>query len=239
MDIVLFTCLQNNYAVLLRDPAKGQVTLVDAPAAEPVIAELERRGWSLDQILVTHGHADHIDGLPRLIERYHPAIVGPRLVADKLPPGTRLVDEGDRVSIGAAEGQVWHVPGHCADHIAFHFANEGIIFVGDTLFTMGCGRVFGDDPSVLYRSIQRIGALPDETLIYSGHEYTLNNAQFARVTEPENQAIAARLGEIERLTQAGIPTVPTTLAEERATNVFLRARDEAEFARRREAKNRF
>jgi hydroxyacylglutathione hydrolase len=239
MEIVLFTCLQNNYAVLLRDAMTGQVSLIDAPAAEPVIDELDRRGWGLDQILITHGHSDHIDGLPQLIARYAPSVVGPRLVGERLPPGTRLVGEGDRVMIGTSEGVVWHVPGHCADHVAYYFRDHAVIFVGDTLFTMGCGRVFGDDPAVLFRSIQRIGALPDQTLIYSGHEYTLSNAQFGHAIEPENAAIASRLAEVERLTKAGQPTVPTTLVDERKTNVFLRARDADEFARRREAKNRF
>ncbi len=147
--------------------------------------------------------------------------------------------EGDRLQIGEIGVEVWDTPGHCADHISYHLPAEQVIFVGDTMFTMGCGRIFNLPPEMLHHSLKRIGALPEATRIYSGHEYTLSNARFAVATEPDNAAIAARLKAIEAMRASGTPTVPTTVAEERATNVFLRAKDVAEFAARREAKNRF
>lgn len=239
MEIALFTCLSDNYAVLLRDEATGKVALVDAPAAEPVIAELERRGWGLDFILVTHQHHDHIEGIPPLVARYGAKVVAPRLAAQALPGADRFVGEGEVVEFGSLRAEVWETPGHCVDHVSYHFASEKVIFVGDTMFTMGCGRIFGLPPEKLHASLQRIAALPGETRVYSGHEYTLSNARFCAHIEPENLEIAARLKAVEAARAAGIPTVPTTIAEERATNVFVRSRDAAEFAARREAKNRF
>jgi hydroxyacylglutathione hydrolase len=239
MEIALFTCLSDNYAVLLRDPATGKVALVDAPAAEPVIAELETRGWGLDVILVTHQHHDHIEGIAALVARYGATVIAPQLAAAALPDADRFVGEGDIVEIGSLRAEVWETPGHCADHVGYHFADEQVIFVGDTMFTMGCGRIFNLPPDKLHASLQRIAALPGGTRVYSGHEYTLSNARFCAHIEPENPDIAARLKLIEAARAAGEPTVPTTIAEERATNVFVRARDVAEFAARREAKNRF
>lgn len=239
MQIALFTCLADNYAVLLRDEATGTVALVDAPASEPVIAELEKRGWGLDLILITHRHHDHIEGVPALVARYGAKVIAPALAADVLPQADRFVKEGDGLQIGEIAVEVWDTPGHCADHISYHLPSEQVIFVGDTMFTMGCGRIFNLPPEMLHHSLQRIGALPEATRIYSGHEYTLSNARFAVATEPGNAAIAARLKSIEAMRASGTPTVPTTVAEERATNVFLRAKDVTEFAARREAKNRF
>ena len=239
MDIALFTCLSDNYAVLIRDPSTGTVALVDAPAAEPVIAELDRLGWGLDVILVTHKHDDHIAGIPALVARYGAKVIAPRLAQDALPGADRFVAEGDRVEVGAMRADVWDTPGHCADHISYHFAQEQVIFVGDTMFTMGCGRIFGLPPEKLHTSLQRIAALPEATRVYSGHEYTLSNARFCAHIEPENSAIAARLKAVEAARVAGQPTVPSTVGEELATNVFVRVPDAATFAARREAKNRF
>lgn len=239
MEIALFTCLSDNYAVLVRCSSTGKVALVDAPAAEPVIAELERRGWGLDVILITHKHADHIAGIPALVARYRAKVVLPRQAADIMPVASRFMSEGDVVEVGDLRVDVWETPGHCADHVSYHFAGEKVIFVGDTMFTMGCGRIFGLPPEILYNSLQRIAALPGETRVFSGHEYTLPNARFCAHIEPDNAAIAARLKAVEAARSAGQPTVPTTIAEERATNVFVRAKDVAEFAARREAKNRF
>ncbi|MFY8155801.1 MAG: hydroxyacylglutathione hydrolase [Rhabdaerophilum sp.] len=239
MAIALFTCLADNYAVLLRDEATGMVALVDAPAAEPVMAELEKRGWGLDLILITHGHHDHIAGVPALVARSGAKVIAPALAADMLPKADRFVREGDRFSIGEIAVEVWDTPGHCIDHISFHLPADEMIFVGDTMFTMGCGRIFNLPPDLLFASLRRIGSLPETTRIFSGHEYTLSNARFAAATEPENGLIRARLRTIEAMRAGGLPTVPTTVREERATNVFLRAKDLAEFAARREAKNRF
>ena len=239
MEIALFTCLSDNYAVLLRCPSTGKVALVDAPAAEPVMAELDKRGWGLDLVLVTHQHHDHIEGIPPLVARYGAKVIAPHLAASALPGADRFVSEGDIVEIGDLRAEVWETPGHCADHVSYHFADEKVIFVGDTMFTMGCGRIFNLPPDKLYHSLRRIAGLPGETRVFSGHEYTLSNARFCARIEPENAEIAARLKAVEAARASGIPTVPTTIAEERATNVFVRAGDVAEFAARRDAKNRF
>jgi hydroxyacylglutathione hydrolase len=239
MQIDLIIARSDNYVALIRDPASGHVAVVDAPDSASIIAALDARGWSLDTILVTHQHFDHIEGIPALVARYGAKVIAPRLAAAALPGADRFVGEGDRVEIGDLVAEVWETPGHCDDHISYHFAREQVIFVGDTLFTMGCGRIFGAPPEVLHRSIQRIATLSDATRIYSGHEYTLGNAKFCAAIEPENTAIAARYEAIKALRASGGFTVPSTIAEEKATNVFIRARDAAEFALRREAKNRF
>jgi hydroxyacylglutathione hydrolase len=239
MQIELFLARSDNYVALIRDPASGHVAVVDAPDAAPIIARLEQLGWSLDTILVTHKHFDHIEGIPALVERFGARVIAPRLAADALPQADRFVGEGDRVELGGLVAEVWETPGHCEDHISFHFSAGKAIFVGDTLFTMGCGRIFGAPPEVLHRSIQRLATLPDETRVYSGHEYTLSNAAFCAHIEPENAAIRARQAAIVALRAEGGFTVPTTIAEEKATNVFMRASDAAEFTARRDAKNRF
>lgn len=238
MEIELFLCRSDNYGALIRDPASGKVAAIDACEFAGYDAALARRRWGLDLILVTHRHFDHVEGIPGLVGKYGARIVAPEGARVEVK-ADRYVGEGDRVEIGGLGADIWHMPGHCADHIAYHFAREKVIFVGDVLFTMGCGRILETDAATLHASIQRIAGLPDETRIYSGHEYTLANARFCAHIEPDNAAISARLAAIEQQRAAGLFTMPTTLAEERATNVFLRARDVAEFASRREAKNRF
>lgn len=239
MQIDLTIARSDNYVALIRDPASGHVAVVDAPDSASIIVALEARGWGLDTILVTHKHYDHIEGIPALVARYGARVIAPRLAADAVPNATRYVGEGDRVEIGSLSADIWETPGHCEDHISYHFASDQAIFVGDTLFTMGCGRVFGASPDVLHASIQRIASLPDATRVYSGHEYTLANAAFCAHIEPESTAIAARFVALKALRAGGGFTVPTTIGEEKLTNVFVRARDAAEFAARREAKNRF
>lgn len=239
MDIELFLCRSDNYGVLIRDPATGKVAAIDAPDAGAIEAALKRRGWTLDLILVTHQHADHIDGIPALVATHGAMVIAPVLAREAVPQAYRYVGEGDTVEVGALKAEVWHVPGHCEDHVAYHFAGDGVFFAGDVLFAMGCGRVLTSTIEKLHASVMRIAALPEETRVYCGHEYTLSNARFCAHIAPENEAIAARLAQVEAQRAAGEFTLPTTIGAERATNVFVRAKDLAEFAALREAKNRF
>lgn len=239
MDIELFMCRTDNYGVLIRDPVTGLVATIDAPEVAPIEAALQRRGWKLDIILVTHKHFDHVEGIAPLVAKYGAKVIAPVLAKAEVPNADRYVDEGDTVDVGLLRADVWATPGHCVDHISYHFAREQVIFVGDVLFVMGCGRVLDSTAAALHQSVQRIAALPDATQIYCGHEYTLSNAKFCAHIEPENPAIAMRLKAVETMRAAGQFTVPTTLGAEKATNVFIRAKDAAEFAARREAKNTF
>lgn len=239
MEIELFMCRSDNYGVLIRDPATGVVAAIDAPEASAIEAALVRRGWKLDLILVTHKHFDHVEGIAPLVAKYGARIVAPVLAKAEVPNADRYVGEGDVVEVGSLRADVWAMPGHCVDHVTYHFAREQVIFVADVLFVMGCGRVLDSTAEALHASVRRIAALPDATRIYCGHEYTLSNAKFCAHIEPGNAAIAARLKTIEAAREAGDFTVPTTLAEEKATNVFVRAKNLAEFAARREAKNSF
>lgn len=239
MDIELFMCRTDNYGALIRDPVTGLVAAIDAPEVAPIEAALQRRGWKLDIILVTHKHFDHVEGIAPLVAKYGAKVIAPVLAKAEVPNADRYVDEGDTVDVGLLRADVWATPGHCVDHISYHFAREQVIFVGDVLFVMGCGRVLDSTAAALHQSVQRIAALPDATQIYCGHEYTLSNAKFCAHIEPENPAIAMRLKAIETMRAAGQFTVPTTLGAEKATNVFIRAKDAVEFAARRDAKNTF
>ncbi len=236
-EILTLPCLADNYAYLLHDKATGSTALIDAPEAAPVLAALKARGWSLDMVLLTHHHWDHVDGLPDILAETSPRIVGAAKDAARLPALDLAVSEGDEVEIGGLKGRVIDVSGHTVNHIAFAF--EGAVFTGDSLFAMGCGRVFEGDMEMMYQSLQKLAVLPADTMVYSGHEYTLANAKFAAAQWPDDAAIAARLADIKRLRAAGIPTVPSLLSLELATNPFLRATDAKEFAEIRLAKDNF
>jgi hydroxyacylglutathione hydrolase len=248
-----FACRTDNIGVLIHDEATGQVASVDVPEASAVERALRDKNWRLTHIIVTHRHLDHIEGIPELKAKTGARVIAPRKAAAQVPEADELVAEGDKVKIGQLTASVLDTPGHCADHISYWFQKDNALFAGDTIFTLGCGRVSEATPSVLWSSLQRIAALPNETRIWSGHEYTLSNARFAISVDGENEALKARYAEIERLRAAGKLTVPTTLAEEKATNPFLRAGDpkvqkavgmagadaSAVFAELRERKNRF
>jgi hydroxyacylglutathione hydrolase len=248
-----FLCHTDNIGVLIHDEATGQVASVDVPEAEAVERALSEKNWRLTHIIVTHRHSDHIEGIPALKAKTGARVIAPKKAAAQVPQADELVAEGDKVKIGELTASVLDTPGHCADHISFWFPQEKALFAGDTIFTLGCGRVSEATPSVLWSSLQRIAALPNETRIWSGHEYTLSNAKFAISVDGTNEALKARYAAIEKLRAAGKLTVPTTLAEEKATNPFLRAGDpkvqkavgmagadaSAVFAELRERKNRF
>lgn len=222
LEVHQFPCLQDNYGFILRDSATGQVAAVDTPDAGAIAAELEQRGWSLDVIMNTHHHPDHAGGNLSLKELYGCRIVGPRGEAATIPGLDALLDDGDIFELGESRATVFETPGHTLGHIVYHFEEDQIAFVGDTLFSMGCGRLFEGTPTQMWSSMQKILAWPDETTLYCAHEYTQANAQFALSVEPDNAALLARVAEVDALRERGAATVPMNLAVERATNPFLR-----------------
>ena len=222
LDLVTVPCLKDNYAFLLHDTATGHTTLIDAPEAEPILNALAAHGWRLDQILLTHHHADHIQGVPALVAATNAAVLGARADAHRLPRLTRAVVEGDTVRIGPEQAQVLDVSGHTTGHLAF--VVPGYAFTADSLMAGGCGRLFEGAPARMWQSLAKLAALPGETLICSGHEYTTANLAFAASIEPDNPALHARIAKVARARATGRPTVPSRLSEELATNPFLRAR---------------
>jgi len=231
LDIHQFPCLSDNYGVLIHDPENNLTASIDTPEAAAIEAALDARGWSLTHILNTHHHGDHTGGNKELKAKTGCTIVGPRGEADKIPGIDIAVGDGDSYAFGAHEAAIIETPGHTLGQIAYHFADDGIAFVGDTLFALGCGRVFEGTHDQMWSSLQKLMALPPETVIYCGHEYTAANAEFALTIEPGNQALAERSREIAEKRARGEPTVPTTLALELETNPFLRT-DSAEIRER-------
>ena len=227
LEIVTIPCLSDNYAYLAHDPATGMTAVVDVPEAGPISAELTRRGWSLDLVLLTHHHWDHVDGLPALLADFPALVVGAAADAHRLPPLDIALTEGDTIDIGSETGQVIDLSGHTVGHIAFYFPASGVVFTADSLMALGCGRIFEGDPDMMYDSLMKLAALPADTLICSGHEYTQSNAKFALTIEPGNSDLISRCKAIDAARAEGRPTVPSRLSEELATNPFLRA-DSAE-----------
>lgn len=223
MDIHLIPAFSDNYIYLLRDPASGAVGVVDPGDADPVTAELERRGWRLTAIFNTHHHNDHIGGNAALKERYGATVIGARADAHRIAGLDTALDEGDTVAFGGETAAVIAVPGHTSGHIAFHFPESKALFCGDTLFSLGCGRLFEGTAEQMWHSLGKLRALDDDTRVYCGHEYTQSNARFALTIEPDNADLRARAGEIATLRAEGRPTIPTTIGLERRTNPFLRA----------------
>ena len=227
LKIELFPCRQDNFGVLIHDPQTGATASIDAPEEAPIVEALERTGWELNHILVTHHHFDHVEANGALKQKYGCDITGPASEADKIPGIDHSVSEGDRFHFGQYEVEVLETPGHTLGHICYHIPAAGVLFAADTLFALGCGRVFEGTPAQMHYSLQKLATLPDETEIYFGHEYTEANARFAVTVDPENEALAQRAAEIGKMRAAGLPTAPTTMAQERATNPFLRAADPA------------
>ena len=219
----LFPCLKDNYGVLLHDPATGATAAIDAPEAAPVEAALKATGWKLTDILVTHHHGDHTGGIAELKKHHGCRVVAPRGEADKIPMVDETVREGDTVSVGTLTANVIETPGHTLGHITYWFHGDKLAFAGDTLFSIGCGRVIEGTPEMMWASLRKLRDLPGDTQVYCGHEYTLANIKFAQTIEPDNKALKARAEEAARQVAAGQPTIPTTIDEEKAANVFLRA----------------
>jgi hydroxyacylglutathione hydrolase len=219
----LFPCRSDNYGVLLHDPETGATAAIDAPEAAPIEAALKATGWKLTDILVTHHHADHTDGIMELKEKYKCRVVAPAAEADKIPGVDLTVREGDKVTVGKLSANVIETPGHTSGHIAYWFHADQLAFVGDTLFSIGCGRVIEGTPGMMWRSLLKLRDLPNDTKIYCGHEYTASNIKFAKTIEPDNKDLAAREAQVAQQLAKGEPTIPVTIGEEKKANVFLRA----------------
>src|SRR5690242_349657 len=217
----LFPCLQDNYGVLLHDPDSGATASIDAPEAAPVEAALTEMGWKLTDILVTHHHADHTDGIKELKARHRCRVVAPYGEAAKIPAVDETVRENDKVRVGKLEGHVLETPGHTAGHISYVFPTDKVAFVGDTLFSIGCGRVIEGNAEMMWNSLLKLRALPDDTRVFCGHEYTLANIRFAKTIEPANDALAEREREVAKLVAEHKPTIPSFMGEEKAANPFL------------------
>lgn len=232
-----FECLSDNYGVLVHDERSGETASIDAPDAEAVDAALSQKGWKLTHILVTHHHWDHTQGIEKLKSKYACHVIGPAEEADKIDSLDEHMSEGDSFTFGGETVRVLSTPGHTLGMINFHFSQSNVVFTGDTLFALGCGRIFEGTPDMMWTSLKKLAALPPQTLVYCGHEYTQANAAFALTIEPDNPALIKRASEIEALRAQGKPTLPTTIAKELETNVFLRAENAQEFARIRTAKD--
>ena len=222
-QIHLFPCLQDNFGVLLHDSESGATAAIDAPEAGPVEAALKATGWRLTDILVTHHHADHTGGIAELKQKYSCRVVAPQGEAARIPLVDVTVRENDKVKVGSLEARVFETPGHTAGHISYFFPSDKLAFVGDTLFSIGCGRVIEGTPEMMWQSLLKLRGLPDDTRIYCGHEYTKANIRFAKTIEPNNPALNAREAEVEKLLAARKPTIPSTIGEEKKANPFLRA----------------
>ena len=238
LEVVPVPVLTDNYVWLVHDSESGETAAVDPSVADPVLAAAAAKGWQLSQVLNTHWHPDHTGGNAAIQSATGSPIIAPA-EAERVSKVDGVMAEGDRVRVCGAEALVWEIPAHTAGHIAYYFEDEGMIFVGDTMFAMGCGRLFEGTAEQMYANLQRIAALPGDVRIYCGHEYTLANARFAADVEPNNAAVAARLKKVEALRASGDVTLPTTVAEERETNPFVRATNWEEFARLRSAKDSF
>jgi len=239
LEIVRIPVLSDNYVWLVHEPDSGETMVVDPAVADPVLEAAAGRGWTIGQIWNTHWHPDHTGGNGAIKAATGCLVTGPAAEAGRIPTLDRQVREGDTVSLGAIEALVLEVPAHTAGHIAYHLPSESVVFVGDTLFAMGCGRLFEGTAEQMHRNMERLAALPPETQVYCAHEYTLSNGLFAVTVEPDNQALAGRMVEVEAARAAGRATVPTTIALELATNPFMRASSADELAERRRSKDNF
>jgi hydroxyacylglutathione hydrolase len=235
LEIVGVPAFSDNYLWLVYDDDSGETAVVDPGDAAPVLAEAKRLGWHISQVWNTHWHRDHTGGNLAIKEATGATISGP--ASEDIPGRDVALGEGDTIRLGDHVGRVIAVPGHTLGHIALVFDEDGVAFVGDTLFAMGCGRLFEGTPQQMFTSLGRLASLPEETRLYCAHEYTLSNGRFAADAEPGNADIAARLSAVEKLRSEGAMTVPTTVAAERATNPFVRASDWQEFARLRSDKD--
>ena len=222
-EIRVFPCLSDNYGYLIHDPASKATASIDAPEAGPIMAALDREGWTLTDILVTHHHADHTGGIAELKRKFTCRVVAPHDKKAAIADVDVRVKEGDRVIVGGLTARVLDTPGHTLDHISYVFDDDRAVFSADALFSIGCGRVFEGTYPMMWDTLLKLRALPDDTKVYCGHEYTQSNVKFALGIEPDNAALKARAEEVNALRAAGKPTIPTTIGAEKKANIFLRA----------------
>ena len=243
LEIALFACLQDNYGLLIHDGQSGRTAAIDTPDADEISRQCTQRGWTLTEIWNTHHHWDHTGGNAALKDRYGLNIYGPNMIEGRIPQLDHGVGEGDDFMFGAHKVSVMHTPGHTNDHIIYHVpdAHDGLgaAFVGDTIFALGCGRLFEGTAEDMHESLSKIMALPDSTALYCAHEYTLSNGKFALYVEPENAALIAAMETAQAKREKGLATVPTYVAAERAANPFITAGSAAELGRRRAMKDQF
>jgi hydroxyacylglutathione hydrolase len=222
-EIRLFPCLTDNFGYLIHDPVTKATASIDAPEAAPVIKALEREGWTLTDILITHHHADHVGGVAELKQKYRCRVLAPHDKSAGIADVDTRVAHGDVIKVGGLLVRVLETPGHTLDHVSYVFDSEKALFAADTLFSIGCGRVFEGTYPQMWDSLLKLRALPDDFKLYCGHEYTAANVKFALTIEPDNAALKARAEQVTRLRAADQPTIPVTLGEEKKANVFLRA----------------
>jgi hydroxyacylglutathione hydrolase len=222
-EIRVFRCLSDNIGALIQDPATGACAAVDAPEEAPIVRALEEAGWALSEIIVTHRHGEHVQAIEPLKMRYGCRVVAPEKARGQVPAVDAYVREGDTVRVGELAAHVWETPGHCMDHVAYWFAADRALFAGDTIFTLGCGRVMESTHAQMWSSLTRLAALPDEARVYSGHDYVIANGKFALAVEPNNAALKSRMAEAEKAKADDRFLIPSTIGEEKATNPFLRA----------------
>jgi hydroxyacylglutathione hydrolase len=239
IEVVPVPALRDNYVWLIHNGETNETAAVDPSVDQAVLDAAEARGWRMGQVLNTHWHPDHTGGNAGIKAATGCEITAPAAEASRIAGVDRGVGEGDRVSVCGLDAVVWEIAAHTAGHIAYYFEGAGMIFVGDTLFAMGCGRLFEGTAEQMFANMQRLATLPDQVKVYCGHEYTLANARWAVTVEPDNPALAARLAEVEQARAEGQVTLPTSIGDERATNPFMRAQDVAHFARLRAEKDSF
>lgn len=227
LDIRTIACLSDNYAFLAHDPETGATALIDVPEAAPIIAALKETGWTLSDVLITHHHNDHVDGLAELLAAHPARVIGAAADAHRLPELDVALTEGDTVSIGSQSGSVIDVSGHTIHHVAYHFPDAKAVFTADSLMALGCGRVFEGTKAQMFESLQKLASLPQDTVVYSGHEYTAANGKFALTIDPDNPALISRISDVTAKRANGTPTVPSLLSTELETNPFLRSHDPA------------
>lgn len=227
LEIEQFMCLSDNFGILARNPETGEAFLVDAPEEGPILAAIERTGWEPKTLLITHHHADHVEANLALKERFGLTIIGPEAEKAKIPGIDLTVRGGDAIKVAGLAVRVIDTPGHTLGHVSYHFQKELVVFAADTLFALGCGRLLEGTPAQMVSSLAKLAALPPETRVYCGHEYTQSNASFALTVDPDNAELKARAEEIGRLRAKDKPTLPTTIGLELATNPFLRWADPA------------